>query len=77
MKVLRLLCVIFCMLPSLVAKGQWVEKNEEVLLGELKDKNMEVRIEALRNLMLPIDRRIPEALLPLLKDEGNSILFAV
>lgn len=42
-------------------------------LKRLKDTDPEVRIEALRNLQTSVDPRVPEAVLPLLADEGNSI----
>jgi hypothetical protein len=42
-------------------------------LAKLKDPSAEVRIEALRELMTSLDPRLPEALFPLLSDEGNSI----
>lgn len=42
-------------------------------LATLKSPNPEVRVEALRALQTSLDPRIPEALLPLLADEGNSI----
>ena len=42
-------------------------------LAALQDPDMEVRIAALRQLQTSLDPRIPEALLPRLGDEGNSI----
>jgi HEAT repeats len=45
----------------------------DVYLPQLKDKDADVRIAALRELMTSLDSRIPEAMLPLLSDEGNSI----
>jgi hypothetical protein len=45
----------------------------DVYLRQLKDKDADVRIEALRQLLTSLDSRIPEAMLPLLSDEGNSI----
>lgn len=42
-------------------------------LAELDNPDMERRIAGLRALMTSLDPRIPEALLPLLEDEGNSI----
>lgn len=42
-------------------------------LALLRNSDMEVRIEALRKLQTSLDPRIPEAFLPLLSDEGDSI----
>jgi hypothetical protein len=45
----------------------------EVYLPQLKDKDADVRVAALRKLQTSLDSKIPEAMLPLLSDEGNSI----
>ena len=45
----------------------------DVYLPQLKDKDADTRIAALRELLTSLDSRIPEAMLPLLSDEGNSI----
>jgi len=45
---------------------------DEALAG-LEQDSAEARIESLRALMTSLDPRIPDALLPLLGDEGNSI----
>jgi hypothetical protein len=45
----------------------------DVYLPQLKDKDPDVRVEALRQLLTSLDSRIPDAMLPLLSDEGNSI----
>jgi hypothetical protein len=45
----------------------------DVYLPQLKDKDADVRIEALRQLQTSLDSRIPDAMLALLSDEGNSI----
>jgi HEAT repeats len=45
----------------------------DVYLPQLKDKDPDTRIAALRELLTSLDSRIPEAMLPLLSDEGNSI----
>jgi hypothetical protein len=47
--------------------------SADVYLPQLKDKDADVRIGALRELLTSLDSRIPEAMLPLLSDEGNSI----
>lgn len=45
----------------------------DVYLPQLKDNDPDVRIEAVRHLLTSLDSRIPEAMLSLLSDEGNSI----
>jgi hypothetical protein len=45
----------------------------DIYLPQLKDKDADTRIAALRELLTSLDSRIPEAMLPLLSDEGNSI----
>ena len=45
----------------------------DVYLPQLKDKDADVRIAALRELLTSLDSRIPEAMRALLSDEGNSI----
>jgi hypothetical protein len=42
-------------------------------LAKLKDADAEVRVEALRELQTSVDPRLPEAMLKLLADEGDSI----
>jgi hypothetical protein len=45
----------------------------DAYLPQLRDKDADVRIEALRQLQTSLDSRIPDAVLALLSDEGNSI----
>jgi len=45
----------------------------DVYLPQLKNSEPDTRIAALRELLTSLDSRIPEAMLPLLSDEGNSI----
>ena len=45
----------------------------DVYLPQLKDKDPDTRVEAVRQLLTSLDSRIPEAMLLLLSDEGNSI----
>jgi HEAT repeats len=45
----------------------------DIYLPQLKDKDADTRIAALRELLTSLDSRIPEAMVPLLSDEGNSI----
>ncbi len=61
-----LILVAFCISGSTVNPA-------DVYLPQLKVKDADVRIAALRELQIFLDSRIPEAMLPLLSDEGNSI----
>ncbi|HJX98284.1 MAG TPA: HEAT repeat domain-containing protein [Chthoniobacterales bacterium] len=61
-----LILVAFCISGSSVNPA-------DVYLPQLKDKDPDVRVEALRQLLTSLDSRIPDAMLPLLSDEGNSI----
>src|SRR5215475_11962448 len=61
-----LVLVAFCLSGSSVNPA-------DVYLPQLKDKDPDVRVEAVRQLQTSLDSRIPEAMLPLLSDEGNSI----
>jgi len=45
----------------------------DALLAQLKTPEPDARIAALRDLQTSLDPRIPDAMLPLLSDEGNSI----
>ena len=42
-------------------------------LAALKSRDADERVAALRSLMTCLDPRLPEALFPLLRDEGNSV----
>src|SRR5262249_16887240 len=44
-----------------------------IALGQLKNADAEVRIEAVRQLLTSLDSRIPETMLSLLTDQGDSI----
>jgi len=44
-----------------------------IAIQQLKSADAEVRIEAVRQLQTFLDSRIPDAMLPVLSDEGNSI----
>ncbi|MCB1097098.1 MAG: HEAT repeat domain-containing protein [Verrucomicrobiae bacterium] len=48
------------------------EEDIKASLKQLRDPDVEVRIEALRSVMTSLDPQLPEAILPLLDDEGNS-----
>jgi hypothetical protein len=61
-----LVLVAFCLAGSSVNPA-------DVYLPQLKDKDPDVRVEAVRKLLTSLDSRIPEAMLSLLSDEGNSI----
>ena len=45
----------------------------DIYLPQLKNQDPDARVAALRELLTSLDSRIPEAMLPLLSDEGNSI----
>jgi hypothetical protein len=47
--------------------------DADAQLAKLKSPDAEIRIAALRELQTSLDPRIPDAMLPLLSDEGNSI----
>jgi len=64
--VIGLIVVAFCITGSSVNPA-------DIYLPQLKDKDADTRIAALRELLTSLDSRIPEAMLPLLSDEGNSI----
>jgi hypothetical protein len=64
--VVGLIAVAFCISGSSANPA-------DVYLPQLKDKDADVRIAALRELLTSLDSRIPDAMLPLLSDEGNSI----
>jgi hypothetical protein len=68
---------VACALPnaSLVihAADSSQTPDTEADLVKLKNSSADVRLEALRDLQTSLDLRIPDAMLPLLSDEGNSI----
>ena len=61
-----LLLVAFCISGS-------TTNPADIYLPQLKNSDADTRIAALRGLMTSLDSRIPEAMVPLLSDEGNSI----
>jgi hypothetical protein len=61
-----LVLIAFCISGSTVNLA-------DVYLPQLRDKDPDVRVAALRQLLTSLDSRIPDAMLPLLSDEGNSI----
>ena len=71
-KASRLIAQIGLLLVGFCISGSSVNPAD-VYLPQLKDKDADVRIEALRELLTSLDSRIPEAMRPLLSDEGNSI----
>jgi hypothetical protein len=58
----------FVLLPAALA-----DEEIENALRALKSPSPEVRVSGLRDLMTSLDPRIPDAVLPLLRDEGDSI----
>src|SRR5438552_7411540 len=55
------------------AASQSDAEPQDAFLTQLKSPEPDVRIAALRELQTSLDPRIPDAMLPLLADEGNSI----
>jgi hypothetical protein len=49
------------------------EQPSDKHLTELKSQNVNIRRSAIEELLTSLDPRIPDALLPLLRDEGDSI----
>ena len=68
----RLIVAIGLILVTFFLSGS-TTNPADVYLPQLKDKDADVRIAALRELLTSLDSRIPEAMLSLLSDEGNSI----
>src|SRR5256885_13357632 len=68
----RLIAPIGLVLVAFCISGSSVNPAD-IYLPQLKDKDPDVRISALRELLTSLDSRIPEAMLALLSDEGNSI----
>jgi HEAT repeat protein len=59
--------------PSLARHRQSSGDSIDAFLAQLKKPEPDARIAALRELETSLDPRIPDAMLPLLSDEGNSI----
>jgi len=55
------------------AAFQCATASEDAFFAELNSPDPDVRIAAVRALQTSLDPRIPDAMLPLLADEGNSI----
>jgi hypothetical protein len=68
----RLIAAIGLVIVAFFLSGS-TTNPADVYLPQLKDKDADVRVAALRELLTSLDSRIPEAMLPLLADEGNSI----
>ena len=64
-------CCIFLLSAASARCAEPAEASAD--LAKLKSPDADVRVEALRALQTSLDPRIPEAVLPLLADEGNSI----
>lgn len=69
---MRSLIGALLLVPSLLC-AQGANPANDGWIARLRDGDMEVRIGALRELQTSLDPRLPEAFLPLLGDEGNSI----
>ena len=66
----QILVVGFLLTTMLPARA---EPNVTLLLKQLQSRNIETRYDAMRSLQTSLDPRIPEACLPVLQMEGNSI----
>ena len=66
-------CACFIVLLSALTARCAGPSDASADLAGLKNPDPEVRVEALRALQTSLDPRIPEAVLPLLADAGNSI----
>ena len=71
-QVARPLAAIGLVLVAFCISGSTVNPAD-IYLPQLKDKDPDVRVEAVRQLLTSLDARIPEAMFSLLSDEGNSI----
>lgn len=69
---MRSLIGALLLVPSLLC-AQEANPANDGWIARLRDPDIEVRIGALRELQTSLDPRLPEAFLPLLGDEGNSI----
>jgi HEAT repeats len=63
------------LIASTIAYGASQSRGDptDAFLAQLKNPDADTRIAALRELQTSLDPRIPDAMLPLLSDEGNSI----
>jgi hypothetical protein len=61
-------CTIACATPEAGSN-----ESADALLAQLKNPNPETRIAAVRELQTSLHPRVPDAMLSLLSDEGNSI----
>jgi len=68
----NLLSALGLILVAFFISGSTVNPAD-VYLPQLTDKDPDTRVEAVRQLLTSLDSRIPEAMLLLLSDEGNSI----
>jgi HEAT repeats len=66
-------CCSFITLTIAYAASQSGGDPIDAFLAQLKDPDPDSRIAALRELQTSLDPRIPDAMVPLLSDEGNSI----
>lgn len=69
-------CLILLLIPLLClgcSKSTGPGADVTQLLGQLKNPDAEVRLGAIRELQTSLDPRVPEACLPLLDLEGNSV----
>lgn len=57
----------------LITSAEAAERSVDRQLERLKNADAEMRLEGLRELQTSLDPRLPEAFMPLLADEGNSV----
>lgn len=66
-------CLVLLGAASAFAQNPTADPVNDAALARLSNADMNVRVEALRELQTTLDPRLPEALLPLLADVGDSI----
>src|SRR5689334_14420116 len=71
-KILKPIAAVGLVIAAFCVSGS-TTNPADIYLPQLKDKDPDVRVEAVRQLLTSLDSRIPEAMLSLLNDEGNSI----
>ncbi len=71
--VLVVLAAIVFLQAALAQVPEQMEKSVDADLIALKSPDPQVRVAALRDLQVSLDPRIPDAMLPLLGDKGESI----
>lgn len=65
--------IIAAVIVGDLASAQQSEGDKDAALASLRSNDADERLSGLRDLMTSLDPRIPDALLPLLRDQGNSV----